>query len=105
MPSLLHSPLTSFQAATALSFFPDAHNAGAAMPAASGSHGVVMAANVSAGAAASAGGVGGVALSPAGGGVVDSRVVIPSDGSDDWEIDSSQLKLHHKIASGSFGDL
>ncbi|GJP75095.1 hypothetical protein CLOP_g5586 [Closterium sp. NIES-67] len=35
----------------------------------------------------------------------ESRVPIPSDGRDDWEIDSQQLKLHHKIASGSFGDL
>eukprot|EP00475_Leptophrys_vorax_P030471 TRINITY_DN45696_c0_g1_i4.p1 TRINITY_DN45696_c0_g1~~TRINITY_DN45696_c0_g1_i4.p1 ORF type:complete len:380 (-),score=20.26 TRINITY_DN45696_c0_g1_i4:181-1254(-) len=35
----------------------------------------------------------------------DSRVVIPTDGRDDWEIDNEQLKLHHKIASGSFGDL
>ncbi|CAI5458156.1 unnamed protein product [Closterium sp. Yama58-4] len=34
-----------------------------------------------------------------------SRVPIPTDGRDDWEIDSQQLKLHHKIASGSFGDL
>ncbi|CAI5981855.1 unnamed protein product [Closterium sp. NIES-64] len=35
----------------------------------------------------------------------ESRVPIPTDGRDDWEIDSQQLKLHHKIASGSFGDL
>ncbi|CAI5466113.1 unnamed protein product [Closterium sp. Yama58-4] len=35
----------------------------------------------------------------------DSRVRIPSDGRDDWEIDNDQLKLQHKIASGSFGDL
>lgn len=34
-----------------------------------------------------------------------SSVPIPTDGKDDWEIDSTQLKLHHKIASGSFGDL
>jgi hypothetical protein len=33
------------------------------------------------------------------------HVRIPSDGTDDWEIDSSQLKLLHKVASGSFGDL
>eukprot|EP00850_Spirogloea_muscicola_P011901 SM000075S21990 [mRNA] locus=s75:497603:502103:+ [translate_table: standard] len=33
------------------------------------------------------------------------HVSIPSDGYDDWEIDSKQLKLHQKIASGSFGDL
>lgn len=30
---------------------------------------------------------------------------IPSDGTDDWEIDHSQLKFGHKVASGSFGDL
>ena len=30
---------------------------------------------------------------------------IPSDGTDDWEIDYSQLKLNRKVASGSFGDL
>ncbi|CAI5472952.1 unnamed protein product [Closterium sp. Yama58-4] len=35
----------------------------------------------------------------------ESWVPIPTDGRDDWEIDSQQLKLHHKIASGSFGDL
>jgi hypothetical protein len=30
---------------------------------------------------------------------------IPSDGTDDWEIDYSQLKFSRKVASGSFGDL
>lgn len=34
-----------------------------------------------------------------------NRVQIPFDGTDDWEIDSSQLKLQNKVASGSFGDL
>ncbi|XP_024543267.1 serine/threonine-protein kinase STY46 isoform X1 [Selaginella moellendorffii] len=33
------------------------------------------------------------------------HVKIPFDGKDDWEIDSEQLKLLHKVASGSFGDL
>ncbi|KAH7290475.1 hypothetical protein KP509_30G050000 [Ceratopteris richardii] len=30
---------------------------------------------------------------------------IPTDGTDDWEIDYSQLKLNEKVASGSYGDL
>lgn len=30
---------------------------------------------------------------------------IPSDGTDDWEIDHNHLKYNHKVASGSFGDL
>lgn len=30
---------------------------------------------------------------------------IPSDGSNDWEIDYNQLKFNHKVASGAFGDL
>ncbi|KAG5241569.1 kinase family protein [Salix suchowensis] len=33
------------------------------------------------------------------------RVEIPSDGTDVWEIDTSQLKVEHKVASGSYGDL
>ncbi|CAN4078660.1 unnamed protein product [Withania somnifera] len=32
-------------------------------------------------------------------------VKIPSDGSDDWEIDIRLLKFENKVASGSFGDL
>ncbi|KAG8497647.1 hypothetical protein CXB51_008852 [Gossypium anomalum] len=32
-------------------------------------------------------------------------VEIPTDGTDVWEIDSRQLKIEHKIASGSYGDL
>eukprot|EP00252_Welwitschia_mirabilis_P002961 TRINITY_DN12978_c0_g2_i2.p1 TRINITY_DN12978_c0_g2~~TRINITY_DN12978_c0_g2_i2.p1 ORF type:complete len:587 (-),score=154.81 TRINITY_DN12978_c0_g2_i2:76-1836(-) len=32
-------------------------------------------------------------------------VKIPNDGTDDWEIDMRQLKLDHKVASGSYGDL
>ncbi|KAE8715906.1 hypothetical protein F3Y22_tig00110159pilonHSYRG00146 [Hibiscus syriacus] len=32
-------------------------------------------------------------------------VEIPTDGTDVWEIDSRQLKLEDKIASGSYGDL
>ncbi|CAK7355629.1 unnamed protein product [Dovyalis caffra] len=32
-------------------------------------------------------------------------VQIPSDGTDVWEIDSSQLKVDNKVASGSYGDL
>lgn len=30
---------------------------------------------------------------------------IPSDGTDDWEIDPSLLQYGNKVASGSFGDL
>eukprot|EP00250_Pteridium_aquilinum_P012326 c20659_g2_i1 orf=1-1122(-) len=30
---------------------------------------------------------------------------IPSDGTDDWEINHNHLKYEHKVASGSFGDL
>ncbi|KAI5077479.1 hypothetical protein GOP47_0007303 [Adiantum capillus-veneris] len=30
---------------------------------------------------------------------------IPSDGTDDWEIDHNHLKFNQKVASGSFGDL
>eukprot|EP00249_Psilotum_nudum_P012687 c23920_g1_i2 orf=686-2344(-) len=30
---------------------------------------------------------------------------IPSDGTDDWEIDHNQLKFNRRVASGSFGDL
>ena len=33
------------------------------------------------------------------------RVRIPSDGTDEWEIDSEKLVLHNKVAAGSFGDL
>ncbi|XP_019182615.1 PREDICTED: serine/threonine-protein kinase STY17-like isoform X2 [Ipomoea nil] len=32
-------------------------------------------------------------------------VKIPTDGTDDWEIDSQLLKFENKIASGTFGDL
>ncbi|XVE87494.1 hypothetical protein DITRI_Ditri18aG0122200 [Diplodiscus trichospermus] len=32
-------------------------------------------------------------------------VEIPTDGSDEWEIDTRQLKIENKIASGSYGDL
>ncbi|XP_010531127.1 PREDICTED: serine/threonine-protein kinase STY17-like [Tarenaya hassleriana] len=32
-------------------------------------------------------------------------VEIPTDGTDDWEIDMRQLKIESKVASGSFGDL
>lgn len=32
-------------------------------------------------------------------------VKIPTDGSDDWEIDIRLLKFENKVASGSFGDL
>ncbi|KAJ4841623.1 Serine/threonine-protein kinase sty17 [Turnera subulata] len=32
-------------------------------------------------------------------------IEIPSDGTDVWEIDASQLKVENKVASGSFGDL
>ncbi|KAK8716852.1 hypothetical protein V6N13_044147 [Hibiscus sabdariffa] len=32
-------------------------------------------------------------------------VEIPTDGTDVWEIDSRQLKIENKIASGSYGDL
>lgn len=32
-------------------------------------------------------------------------IEIPSDGTDVWEIDSSQLKIENKVASGSYGDL
>lgn len=32
-------------------------------------------------------------------------VKIPTDGTDDWEIDSQFLKFENKIASGTFGDL
>ncbi|KAJ6678213.1 SERINE/THREONINE-PROTEIN KINASE TNNI3K-RELATED [Salix viminalis] len=31
-------------------------------------------------------------------------VEIPSDGTDVWEIDKSQLKVENKVASGSYGD-
>jgi hypothetical protein len=30
---------------------------------------------------------------------------LPSNGTDDWEIDFSQLKFNQKVANGSFGDL
>lgn len=30
---------------------------------------------------------------------------VPSNGTDDWEIDFSQLKFNQKVANGSFGDL
>lgn len=33
------------------------------------------------------------------------NVQIPSDGTDVWEIDTSQLKVENKVASGSYGDL
>ncbi|CAI0461422.1 unnamed protein product [Linum tenue] len=32
-------------------------------------------------------------------------IEIPSDGTDVWEIDASQLKVENKVASGSYGDL
>ncbi|GAV78579.1 ACT domain-containing protein/Pkinase_Tyr domain-containing protein [Cephalotus follicularis] len=32
-------------------------------------------------------------------------IEIPTDGTDVWEIDSSQLKFENKVASGSYGDL
>ncbi|KAI4327800.1 hypothetical protein L6164_020218 [Bauhinia variegata] len=32
-------------------------------------------------------------------------IVIPSDGTDVWEIDTNQLKFDNKVGSGSFGDL
>ncbi|KAK1419356.1 hypothetical protein QVD17_28522 [Tagetes erecta] len=34
-----------------------------------------------------------------------SRLTIPNDGTDVWEIDSRFLILDHKVASGSYGDL
>ncbi|CAI5491516.1 unnamed protein product [Closterium sp. Naga37s-1] len=71
---------------------------GQSNPAMSESTGVPM--STSAATAAAAGHVAASSLSGA-----DSRVRIPSDGRDDWEIDNDQLKLQHKIASGSFGDL
>lgn len=37
--------------------------------------------------------------------VDQGHIRIPNDGQDDWEIDSTQLVLHQKVASGSFGDL
>eukprot|EP00271_Cylindrocystis_brebissonii_P000612 TRINITY_DN1072_c0_g1_i1.p1 TRINITY_DN1072_c0_g1~~TRINITY_DN1072_c0_g1_i1.p1 ORF type:complete len:618 (-),score=150.57 TRINITY_DN1072_c0_g1_i1:368-2221(-) len=50
---------------------------------------------------------GSASATPPGGASLDdpSRVKIPYDGQDDWEIDSSQLVLQQKVASGSFGDL
>ncbi|KAL3377834.1 hypothetical protein AABB24_003969 [Solanum stoloniferum] len=36
---------------------------------------------------------------------VSDSVKIPTDGSDDWEIDIRLLKFENKVASGSFGDL
>ncbi|CAI7794190.1 unnamed protein product, partial [Closterium sp. NIES-53] len=71
---------------------------GQSNPAMSESTGAPM--STSAATAAAAGHVAASSLSGA-----DSRVRIPSDGRDDWEIDNDQLKLQHKIASGSFGDL
>ncbi|CAI5527496.1 unnamed protein product [Closterium sp. Naga37s-1] len=71
---------------------------GQSNPAMSESAGVPM--STSAATTAAAGHVAASSLSGA-----DSRVRIPSDGRDDWEIDNDQLKLQHKIASGSFGDL
>lgn len=32
-------------------------------------------------------------------------IEIPSDGTDVWEIDTSQLNIENKVASGSYGDL
>lgn len=67
----------------------EATGSGKSLPSSAGNEG---------GAPSSAGGV-------SGGGSASDHVRIPNDGADDWEIDSRQLKLHHKIASGSFGDL
>ena len=33
------------------------------------------------------------------------ELALSSTGTDDWEIDSSQLKFVQKVANGSFGDL
>ncbi|KAF8109536.1 hypothetical protein N665_0094s0008 [Sinapis alba] len=38
-------------------------------------------------------------------GTAKDHVVIPTDGTDVWEINLKQLKFGHKIASGSYGDL
>ena len=32
-------------------------------------------------------------------------IEIPTDGTDVWEIDTKQLKIENKVASGSYGDL
>ncbi|KAG6777649.1 hypothetical protein POTOM_017475 [Populus tomentosa] len=39
--------------------------------------------------------------------ILKSKIVlkIPSDGTNVWEIDTSQLKVENKVASGSYGDL
>eukprot|EP00245_Coleochaete_scutata_P000955 TRINITY_DN1117_c0_g1_i2.p1 TRINITY_DN1117_c0_g1~~TRINITY_DN1117_c0_g1_i2.p1 ORF type:complete len:640 (-),score=134.06 TRINITY_DN1117_c0_g1_i2:975-2894(-) len=47
----------------------------------------------------------GATKAPATGTDEGGHIRIPSDGNSDWEIDSNQLKLHQKVASGSFGDL
>lgn len=36
---------------------------------------------------------------------VSKCVKIPTDGTDDWEIDLRLLKLENRVASGSSGDL
>ncbi|KAJ0252473.1 Serine/threonine-protein kinase STY46 [Hirschfeldia incana] len=38
-------------------------------------------------------------------GTAKDHVLIPTDGTDVWEINLKQLKFGHKIASGSYGDL
>ncbi|KAL0726266.1 hypothetical protein Bca4012_022359 [Brassica carinata] len=38
-------------------------------------------------------------------GTAKDHLVIPTDGTDVWEINLKQLKFAHKIASGSYGDL
>ncbi|KAB5547928.1 hypothetical protein DKX38_011334 [Salix brachista] len=47
----------------------------------------------------------GAVLSKTGVEYLPDCVEMPSDGTDVWEIDTSQLKVEHKVASGSYGDL
>jgi len=37
--------------------------------------------------------------------LIPACIEIPTDGTDEWEIDVTQLKIEKKVASGSYGDL
>lgn len=37
--------------------------------------------------------------------LIPACIEIPTDGTDEWEIDVKQLKVEKKVASGSYGDL